>query len=716
MIVKTDCFSPSDIEKNGNKFLIGNGSLGYRGTLEEFRKTELVALNMPGIYDTVPGKWTDSLNAPNPFYTFLEIPENEETLHPLHSQILSHTQGIILDEAVHFRTTVYQTSKGSLTVSAKRFVSSVNPTLLGMEMEIMPEKPAEIVINTGIDKEVWDQFGPHLESLETGCSDGFLKYICKTQEKGLLLTVLEKISYNPGFEISEKTVDYPDRLMRTVRVRLKARQTFRFTKLAIISVDQKIEDQLLAIPYETHYRLHRENFKKKFDNANILVEGDELAQLGISCSIYHLLILSPNHRQSASIPARGLSGQVYKGAVFWDTEIFMFPFFALTAPEIAKTLLKYRIDSLPKAKEKAKEFGCLGAYYPWESIENGKEACSFFNVTDVFTNRPLRTYFKDKQIHISSAVVYALDRYFRYTSDGSFLTEDVMWVFYEVALFYYSRAYYREWQDRYVLTDVTGPDEYHERVDNNAYTNYMAGFCFDAFLKYYEIFQFFYRKTIAPMEDLKNKLPRVLAKLYLPEPNDNKIIEQFDGYFALEDIPPDELKKRMLHPNEYLGGAWGLAGSTQLIKQADVLTLLWHFRERFSVDVLKANYEYYSPRTLHTSSLSTSMYGLVATLIDKPDEAYRFFLDSALIDYEGKGSKYAGGIYIGGTHPASSGGAYMLTVWGFAGLRLDGGKISLKPHLPPQIKSLKFTVHFQGKLYRIEVTGNSGSVTEVDNP
>ena len=162
MIVKTDCFSPSDIEKNGNKFLIGNGSLGYRGTLEEFRKTELVALNMPGIYDTVPGKWTDSLNAPNPFYTFLEIPENEETLHPLHSQFLSHTQGIILDEAVHFRTTVYQTSKGSLTVSAKRFVSSVNPTLLGMEMEITPEKPAEIVINTGIDKEVWDQFGPHL--------------------------------------------------------------------------------------------------------------------------------------------------------------------------------------------------------------------------------------------------------------------------------------------------------------------------------------------------------------------------------------------------------------------------------------------------------------------------------------------------------------------------------------------------------------------------
>ena len=294
--------------------------------------------------------------------------------------------------------------------------------------------------------------------------------------------------------------------MRTVRVRLKARQTFRFTKLAIISVDQKIEDQLLAIPYETHYRLHRENFKKKFDNANILVEGDELAQLGISYSIYHLLILSPNHRQSASIPARGLSGQVYKGAVFWDTEIFMFPFFALTAPEIAKTLLKYRIDSLPKAKEKAKEFGCLGAYYPWESIENGKEACSFFNVTDVFTNRPLRTYFKDKQIHISSAVVYALDRYFRYTSDGSFLTQ-MSWP-YEVALFIIP-----------VHTGMAGP-VCPDRCDRSRQSRTRRQQClhqlgpvsFRCILKIYK-FPIFYRKH-CPDGRFEKQTSRVLAALF----------------------------------------------------------------------------------------------------------------------------------------------------------------------------------------------------------
>lgn len=720
MIVKTEYFSQADIEKNGNKFIIGNGYLGYRGTLEEFRKTELVALNMPGVYDTLPGKWTDSVNAPNPFYTYLEIlgcegKKETEILHPLKSKIVSHKQGIILDEALHFRETVFQTSQGNLTVSSKRFVSSAYYPILGMEMNITPKNPMEIVINTGIDKEVWDQFGPHLESGEASVQNDVLIYVCRTKEKGLNLTVQEKIAYSPYYETYENIENFPDKLMRIIKVRLKRGETFKFTKLACITLNQAVEESLWGLRYQKHYLMHRNCFRERFNSANIQVEGDGLAQLGISYSIYHLLILAPHHKKSASIPARGLSGQVYKGAVFWDTEIFMFPFFVLTAPEVAKTLLRYRIDSLPKAIQKAQEFGFSGAYYPWESIEDGVDACSLFNVTDVFTNRPIRTYFKDKQIHISSAIVYALDRYFKYTGDFSFLTEDTMQVFYEVALFYYSRIYNSQWQDRYILTDVTGPDEYHERVDNNAYTNYMAHFSFEVFLKYYGLFWSINQKSIIRMEDLKSKLSQVLAKLYLPKPNKNNLIEQFDGYFALEDISIEELKKRQLHPNEYLGGAWGLASSTQLIKQADVLTMLWRFKEQFSLDVLKANYEYYSPRTLHTSSLSACMYGLVASLIGKLDDSYRFFLDSALIDYEGKGGKYAGGIYIGGTHPASSGGAYMLMVLGFAGVRFEGGKITVKPNLPPPIKGLKFTVNYLGKLYQIEIKGSTGSVTGVES-
>lgn len=715
MIIKTNAFNPDDIEKNGNKFIIGNGYMGYRGTLDEFRRTELVAINLPNFYDTVPGKWTESINAPNPFYTYVEVKTSDSItkLHPLTTPIISHKQGLIIDEAVHFRNTVYQTQQGQIQIKTNRFVSSKFNLLLGMDCEISSTEPCEIRLYTGIDKAVWDQFGPHLMPLKTSGSDGYLQYVTKTQEKETILTIIEKINYENNEEIVEAIIDTDELLMHRIDLSLKPGVVFRFTKLALISYEKTIDQSLLNLSYEQHLLLHRNNFKQKFNEANIIVEGDDLAQLGISYSIYHLLILAPRDQNYASIPARGVSGQVYKGAIFWDTEIFMIPFFLLTNPEVAQSLLKYRLNSLTKAKQKAQEFGYQGAFYPWESIEDGVDACSLYNVTCVFTKRPLRTYFKDKQIHISSAIAYALDQYYQLTGDETILSKEVLEVFYEIARFYYSRLYYHPIKDLYVITDVTGPDEYHERVDNNAYTNQMVKFSFATFIKYFDqISTLQYIQLPDQMKEFKLIISNVIDKLYIPKPNEHSVIEQFDGYFKLEDLSIASLKSRQLHPNEYLGGAWGIASSTQIIKQADVITLLWLYRKLYPQEVLKANYQYYLPRTLHSSSLSACMYGLVASRIGKIEDSYRFFLDSALIDYEGKGTKYAGGIYIGGTHPASSGGAYMLMVWGFAGVELENGQITVKPNLPPSIKGLHFKIKYQGKIYKIDIHQQDVKVEE----
>jgi kojibiose phosphorylase/nigerose phosphorylase len=180
-----------------------------------------------------------------------------------------------------------------------------------------------------------------------------------------------------------------------------------------------------------------------------------------------------------SIAARGLSGQTYKGAIFWDTEMFIMPFFMFTEPEVARTLLKYRIDTLEGAKKKAVQYGFQGAFYAWESQEGGIDACTDYNVTDVFTGRPMRTYFKDKQVHISSAIVYAMMSYIDYTKDESILKEGGAQVVIECAKFYYSLLLKRAGEKRYEIHDVIGPDEYHERVNNNGYTNRMAKLCFD---------------------------------------------------------------------------------------------------------------------------------------------------------------------------------------------------------------------------------------------
>ena len=104
----------------------------------------------------------------------------------------------------------------------------------------------------------------------------------------------------------------------------------------------------------------------------MVVTGDPEAQFALDYSIYHLLAVAPAHTEQASIPARGLSAQTYKGAIFWDTELFMLPFFIYTQPELARKLLRYRYHTLDGARRKAAEYGYQGAFYAWESQETGK--------------------------------------------------------------------------------------------------------------------------------------------------------------------------------------------------------------------------------------------------------------------------------------------------------------------------------------------------------
>jgi kojibiose phosphorylase/nigerose phosphorylase len=224
-------------------------------------------------------------------------------------------------------------------------------------------------------------------------------------------------------------------------------------------------------------------WEEKWRISEIFIEGDDEAMEALNYSLYHLHSIAPRHTRSLSIAARGLSGQTYKGAVFWDTEMFMLDFFLFTEPEVAKTLLRYRIDTLAGAKEKAKYYGYEGAFYAWESQEGGFDACSDYNVTDVFTGRPMRTYFKDKQIHISAAIAYGIMRYVEYTGNDDLLKEGGGEVIIECARFYYSLLVKRINKEYYELWDVIGPDEYHERVNNNAYTNRMAKFTFEAAIK-----------------------------------------------------------------------------------------------------------------------------------------------------------------------------------------------------------------------------------------
>ena len=716
-------FDKSKISYLGNKFLIGNGYMGVRGTLAEYGKVNLAAVNLAGIYDKVGDGWREPLNAPNGFYTYLivdgealKLPDKEPEVHFVE---LDYRYGIFK------RHSEWKTSRGTLTFDSERFVSMNDVHLGVMKCTIKADFHADVKVVYGIDADVWDINGPHYDKLEY-IEDDIIGAIGTTHEKGYKVVVCA--DDKTSFPCEKKVYVEDKKVLKDINFITEVNKEYvieRFfsvytSKDSVSCVEKATDEVVLALSngYEAAVNKHKDKWNSLWNISEVIIEGDDKAMEALNYSLYHLHCIAPRHSDSLSIAARGLSGQTYKGAVFWDTEMFILDFFLMTEPHVAKSLMKYRIDSLDGAKEKAKSYGLDGAFYAWESQEGGFDACSDYNVVDVFTKRPMRTFFKDKQVHISSAVVYGIGKYLKTTGDTSILSEGGAHTIIECALFYYSLLLKRAVSPYYEIHDVIGPDEYHERVNNNGYTNRMAKYTFEQAVNVIELKDKLSKEeqdilNSYNLEELKNKFVDAAENLYIPQADENGVIPQFDGYFDLEDASIDEVRSRLLDPKEYWGGAYGVASHTQVIKQADVVTWLNMFSDEFDLDTKLKNLEYYETRTEHGSSLSACMYALLACKCGNPDKAYDFFMKSASADIKQGGKEWAGLVYIGGTHPAAAGGAYMVALQGFGGLSFDGEAININPNLPEGWNRLTFKINYKDKLYEIDINGKDVTKKEL---
>ena len=688
----TDGYNKEDYTHHGNMFLTGNGAMGVRGTLCEYRKEYMPAINLGGVYDQAGDGWREPVNAPNGLFAELNV--DGETLTLPESKHSAHSVSLNIYDGVYNRETCFITAKGGVKFTEGRMVSQENPNLILQCLTVQTGYAAEVCVHTEIDGDVWDINGPHLEQMVCEYEDGACFVSAVTHEKGTHIATQETAEYE--FKAAEKIAIGEKSVARNICFTTEAGKEYKICRKILVTAGE-IKDIAALDSYAEEKAKHIAKWHGIWDTSYIEIDGDEAAEKALNYSIYHLNCIAPRHSESMSIAARGLSGQVYKGAVFWDTEMFMLDYYLYTEPKIAQTLVKYRIDTLDGAKKKAAAYGWDGAFYAWESQEGGYDACSDYNVVDVFTKRPMRTFFKDKQVHISAAVVYALDKYVRITGDTSVLDEGGYDVLRECARFYRSLLLKKVDSEAYEIHDVIGPDEYHERVNNNAYTNAMARFVFRAAAKYLN----------------GREYADLAEKIYIPQANQDGVIEQFDGYFALEDCSIDEVRGRLLDPKEYWGGAYGVASHTQVIKQADVVAMLAMLPNEFSDATKRANLKYYEPRTEHGSSLSACMYSLLSCKTGDAEFAYPFFLKSAEADLHAGGKEWAGLIYIGGTHPASEGGAWMVAVFGFAGLEIKDGEIVCNPHLPKTWKSIKFKISYKGSVYKIEINGSEWSVAKL---
>lgn len=685
----------------GNKFLNGNGYFGIRGTMEEYTKENMPAINLAGVYDRVGDAWRESVNAPNVLYTYILVDGKKYALPDV--QPTEHTHTLDFNNGTQSRKTLWQTEKGKITVESERFAHMSKKHIAAMRYTVSADYDCKIEIVTGIDGDVWDINGPHFKKLDTKCENGVKTITGTTNEKEIIVTATECTTFD--FE-AERRCEVTDMgAFAHITVSAEAGKAYTVEKVAAVYTtnDQdEFSDDIKTLNYTELKEEHTAAWNKIWDVSYITIDGDEEAENALNYSLYHLNCIAPRGMKSMSIPARGLSGQVYKGAVFWDTEMFMLDYYLYTEPEIAKTLLMYRIDTLQGALDKAAGYGFDGAFYAWESQEGGYDACSDYNVVDVFTKRPMRTFFKDKQVHISSAVAYAIDKYVRITGDTSVLEQGGGKVIYECAKFYRSLLLKYANKDTYEIHDVIGPDEYHERVNNNAYTNSMAKFVFKTAVKYAEY-----------IDGDVSEYAELADGICAPKTNKDGVIEQFDGYFELEDCSIDDVRSRLLDPKEYWGGAYGVASHTQVIKQADVVAMLCMLPEGYDTNAMKANLEYYEPRTEHGSSLSACMYSMLSCKIGNPEFAYPFFMKSASADLRPGGKEWAGLIYIGGTHPASEGGAWMVAIEGFAGMTIENGKPVFNPVLPEKWTGMHFKVQVADTLYKIDISKDDVKVTEV---
>jgi nigerose phosphorylase len=725
----TDTFTNEreSLMRNGNVYQIANGYMGYRGTLDEFGPDELVGVTLAGIFDQVGDAWREPVNAPNGGFTSVTVNGND--ISALSTTIKHHTQSLNLQNAVFERETEFESHGTMVKIRSSRFLSADRPNLGVIRFSLTCDRAAGVKISTGIDCNIWDLNGPHLSGLSPGKINETLVVQAMTNELSKPVAVAEIVDLDFGVETHELT---GGKNLRVINLEAEAGKTYTFHKyFAVYTDNDPINVPVTeaatgcvraakALGYAACRDRHDAQWAKKWERCDVKIDGDEAAQLALRYSIFQLLIVAPVNGSGNSIPARALSGQVYKGAIFWDTEMFMFPFFLHTYPEKAVELMRYRIKTLDGARRKAKTegVGFQGAFYAWESQETGDDACTYFNIGDPFTKRNLRTHFRDKQVHISGDVALAMWEYFKLTGDDTLLLEGGAEVILECARFYFSYAYFKKGKNRYEMLDVIGPDEYHERVNNNAFTSMVAKATFEianaavAYLKQKHPDQL---NALLKKIGIAGELPSFVEAaelLYVPQPDEKTgVIEQFDAYFKLQDTTVEALKARMVHPHEYLGAGQGLAVPTQIIKQADVVLMLNVFKDRYSKAIKKSNWEYYEPRTEHGSSLSACAYAMVAADIGKLDWAYDYFLKTAKIDLEARYKVYVGTIFMGGSHPAANGGAWMTAVFGFGGVTAGEQQVAINPRLYKTWHRLEFNLVYKGDRFNISITREAVSIS-----
>lgn len=714
-------FHPDHNRISESVFSLGNGRMGQRANFEEFYSGDThQGSYVAGVYypdKTRVGWWKNGypeyfakvLNAPSWIDIWIQIGNFELDL--AHCRVERFRRTLDMKRGLLLRSFIAHLPDGrTLEVQAERFCSMADGELGAISYTLKPlDFTAHFTITLPVDADVenkdsnyqekfWDpvyhesQPGWAIVSAQTKKT---FFHVCTGMEYTLHVggeSVRGRVSTNSR----EKYAD------NVVQVEVTQGAELVIHKYgAVLSSENHPKEFLVnlcrtklanatATGYEALRKKHEAVWAKKWEECDITIEGDVAAQQGIRFNIFQLTQTYTGEDERLNIGPKGFTGEKYGGSTYWDTEAYCLPFFLSTAnPKVARNLLVYRYKHLQRAIENAAKLGFTqgAALYPMVTM-NGEECHNEWEITF-------------EEIHRNGAIAYAIFDYVRYTGDDRYLPEFGLEVLIGISRFWSQRINWSADKQKYVMLGVTGPNEYENNVNNNWYTNVMAVWTLEFtqsvldFVKQQHSIRYeeIVHKTSFREAEETARWADIRLRMYYPEDKTRGVFLQQDGFLDKELLTVNNLRPEDRPLNQKW--SWDRILRSCFIKQADVLQGMYFLEDRFDLDTLKRNFDFYEPMTVHESSLSPCVHVILASRLGYQQKAYEMYLRTSRLDLDDYNNDTEDGCHI-----TSMAGTWMSVVKGFGGMRVTDGKLSFRPYIPDRWTSYSFRLEFRHRVIR----------------
>lgn len=723
-----DQFNPEYNRISESVCSLGNGRMGQRANFEEqYSGDTLQGSYIAGIYypdKTKVGWWKNGyptyfakvLNAPN--WIGIHITIDHEPLDLATCKVKQFSRVLNMKEGTLTRAFIAKLpSKKEVKVVATRFLSIAETEIGAIRYAITPLNfDGKLTITPFIDADIKNEDSNYrikfwaYVSNEISPFEGFITVKTKKLDSHVCTGMKFDIFQNDK-AITPKPVLTQKRkyISNTVTLSCQTNQETVVYKYAAITSSLYIEkDQLTDACKKALNKAYKKGFdkllqeqktcwKRKWEDNDIVIEGDEAAQQGIRFNIFQLNQTYTGEDERFNIGPKGFTGEKYGGSTYWDTEAYCIPFYLSTAPEhVARNLLLYRYKQLPRAIENAEKLGFTdgAALYPMVTM-NGEECHNEWEITF-------------EEIHRNGAIAYAIYNYIRYTGDESYLANHGLEVLISISRFWAQRVNWSDEKNKFVMLGVTGPNEYENNVNNNWYTNTLASWCLTytlASIKWVkknnaDLYTKIVKKHSFQEDGETKRWKHIVDNLYFPSDPTRHIFLQQDGYLDKEQILVKDLNPAERPINQRW--SWDRILRSCFIKQADVLQGLFFFEDQYDDQTIRRNYDFYEPRTVHESSLSPCVHAILAAKLGYHDKAYEFYLRTARLDLDDYNNDTCDGC-----HTTSMAGTWMSVVQGFGGMRVRDNELHFNPFIPKQWEKYAFKILFRGHLLRITTTHES---------